>query len=473
MTPSFQLARFLAVFLVRRVLRRGVLRSRGIRWFLLALALGAFLGFCAFGVVTLGQLIEDPAHLRPLLRVVGTSTPLWVLTLFTVVRVLFLRSSDLVELTFSFPLTNRARTLGFLLFEAMIVGIGVTMTLGALIAGTVSIGGVGVIGDILACLVMPAAVAYLLASIYHLAIERLLMRARLARLRAFLVPVILAATLAAVSVGVSSQAEPVLFAAVGQGPPTFAPQLVFADIAATLGPIVATAAWLTVMVVLVCAVCATAPRQFDPSRRFVILPRLLGGSEFSGYLAAHLRAIETITVCGIAVAGSYALLLADVRLPPVLLLAVGVQSVYAYVATEPIRASGPRRHAPAVRYLLMLGPQIVTLALVAVPVCAMSALTGARCDEILAVLGFAVSNIVVLTLAGIAFPPEKGNPFSVIAGIAIAGLAVGTITLGSNLLGLPAPFTAGLMLALTLLAVVLSITGMDRIERTARHEVVV
>ena len=69
----------------------------------------AFLGFCAFGVVTLRQLIVEPALLSPLMRVVGVSVPLWVLAIFTVVRVMFMKSGDLVELTFSFPLTNRAR----------------------------------------------------------------------------------------------------------------------------------------------------------------------------------------------------------------------------------------------------------------------------------------------------------------------------------------------------------------------------
>ena len=473
MNPSLQLAGFLSVFLLRRIIRRGVLKVPAIRWTLAAMGLATFVGFCAFGAVTLRQLITDPAHLSPLLRVVGLSTPLWVLTAFTVVRVLFMKSGDLVELTFSFPLTNRSRTWGFMIFESLLVAIGVSLMLGALVTGTISIGGFGALDEIATCLVMPTVVAYLLANVFHLAVERLLLRLRLARLRAFLVPVILAAALVAIYLGVSSQSEPVLFAAVGQGEDVFAIQLIFADIAAAHGAIVAAGVWLASVALLIVAAFAIAPRQFDPTRRFAILPRLFGGSEFGAYFAAHIRAIETITVCGLVLAGSYALLLADVRLPPFLLLAVTVQSVYAFVATEPLRECGPRRHGPATRYLLLLGPQLATLAIVSLPVSGLSALTGSTGIEILTVVGFAVSNIVVLTLAGIAFPPEKGNPFSVIAGVAVAGLVVGTIMLGTNLLGLPAFFTVGVMLGLTLVAAALSVTGMDRIERTARHEVVV
>lgn len=473
MNSALELARFLSLFLVRRVARRGVLRTPVVRWALAATLLAAFLGFCAFGVVTLRQLISDPALLSPLLRVVGTSTPLWVLTIFTVVRVMFMKSGDLMELTYSFPLTNRARTLGFMLFETTLVGIGVAVSLGALVTGAIAIGGVGVLEEIITCLVMPTAVTYLLASVFYLGIERLLLRLRIARLRAFLVPVILAVAIVAVSLGVSAQSEPVLFAAAGEGEDYFAIQLLFADIADGHGLIVATISWLVVIVLLVLAVCAAAPRHFDPTRRFTVLPRLFGGSEFGASVAAHLRAIETLTVCGIAFAGSYALFVAQVRLAPVLLIAVTVQAVYAFVSTAPLRASGPRRHGPATQYLLLLGPQLVTLALVAVPTSILSALTGAKLDEILAIVGFAASNVVVLALAGIAFPPEKGNPFSVIAGVVIAGLVTGTIMLGTNLLGLPVWFNATVMAILTLTAAALSIHGMRMIERTARHEVVV
>ncbi|MDY0984249.1 hypothetical protein SOM10_10110 [Microbacterium sp. CFBP9023] len=473
MTPALQLAGFLSVFLVRRIARRGVLRLPSVRWTIALAGLAAFVGFCAFGVVILRQLISEPEQLSPLLRVVGVSTPLWILTVFTVVRVLFMKASDLVELTFSFPLTNRARTLGFMLFESLVMGLGVVLMLGALVTGTISIGGFGILDQVITCLVMPSTVAYLVASVYYLGLERLLLRLRLARLRAFLVPVVLAATLVALYLGVSTQSESVLFAAVGQGDDYFAVQLLFADIAASHGTMAATGIWLAMLALLVCAVFAIAPRQFDPTRRFAIVPRLFGPTEFGAYFAAHIRGIETVTVCGISLAGSYALFLADIRLPPILLLAVTVQSVYAYVSTEPLRACGPRRHGPGMRYVLVIGPQLATLAIIASPISILSALTGARLDEILSVVGFAVSNVIVLTLAGIAFPPEKGNPFSVIAGAAVAGLVTGTIMLGTNLLGLPPQFTVGVMLALTLIAAALSIAGMDRIERTSRHEVVV
>ncbi|MFS0895196.1 hypothetical protein [Microbacterium sp. 179-I 3D3 NHS] len=472
MTQVFALTGFLWMFLVRRVLRRGALRLPVVRWTIAIAVLAAFAGFCVFGIVTLRQLIADPALLSPLLRVAGTAIPMWVLAIFTVVRVMFMKSSDLVELTFCFPLTNRARTLGFMLFEAMLVAAGVVVILGALIAGAVSISGVGIVDDVVTCLLMPTLVCYLLASLYYLALERLLLHFRLARLRAFLVPVILGATLVALSFVVSSQAERVLFAAT-EGEGHVAVQLVLADIAAAHGLVAATVVWLAVVALLIVAVCIAAPRQFDPTRRFARVPRLLGASEFGTYFTAHARAIETITVYGIVFAGSYALFVADIRLPPFLLIATTIPAVYAFVATEPLRACAPRRHRPIGLYLLLVGPQLLALGLCALPVGVLSALTGISWSEIVVVVGFCASNVVVLTLAGIVFPPEKGNPFSVVVGVAVAALVTGTLMLGANLPGLPAAVGATALVLLTLTAALFSAVALRKIERTERHEVVV
>ncbi|KNY05368.1 hypothetical protein [Microbacterium sp. GCS4] len=471
MTPALTLAGFLGTFLVRRVLRHGVLRVPAIRALLVAVVVIALGGALTFGVVTLRSIITDPELLRPLLRVAGTAVPMWTLALFTVVRVLFLRSNDLVELTYCLPVTNRARTIGFMLFEAALVGAGTAVILGALVVGALSIGGIGILDDIVTCLVMPSVISYLLASALYLALERGLLRLRLARLRSFLVPVILAGSLIALSVVTTAQSERVLFAAVDRGPEHFAVQLLFADLAETLGPVVATVAWLAIVAVLVALILVVNPRSFEPTRRFAIAPRLFGSSEFGAYVAAHLRPIETMTVYGLVLGGSYALLLLDIELPPFLLVACTVSAVYAHVSTAPLRAIGPRRHGLLVRYLLIVAPQATALVLCAVPIGVMSALTGIDVVTILAVVGFALSNIVVLTLAGIAFPPEKGNPFSVIVGIVTTGIVTGTLLLGTDLLGLPTGVSVVSLLVISAAAVGLSLLGMQKIERTERHEV--
>lgn len=472
MRPVFTLTGFLSLFLIRRILRRGALQIPFVRWALGGWGVAVFAGFCVLGVVLLRQLIRDPALLDPLLRVAGTAIPMWVLAIYTVVRMMFMKSGELLELTFSFPLTNRARALGLMLFETLLVGAGVTIVLGALLAGSLSIGGIDVLDEVITSLVMPTLSSYLLASVYYLAFERLLLRLGLARLRAFVVPVLLAVTLIALYFGVAAQAEPVLFASVGHRD-YFAMQLIYSDIAAAYGLPLATVAWLFSSVLLVVVVCALTPKQFEPTRRFAAVPALFGRSEFGAYVSAHIRAIETITVCGIVLAGSYVLFVIGVRVPPFLLIAVTLQGVYAYASTGSLRLSGPRRHGSLRRYILLVAPQLITSAFIAIPVSLMSALTGIAWIEIFEVLAFTVTSTVIMTLAGIMFPPEKGNPFSVVIGVGFVGLTTGALMLGANLLGLPVWVNSSALALLTTAAIVFSIRGMRKVERIERHELAV
>ncbi|WP_158864859.1 hypothetical protein [Leifsonia sp. AG29] len=87
--------------------------------------------------------------------------------------------------------------------------------------------------------------------------------------------------------------------------------------------------------------------------------------------------------------------------------------------------------------------------------------------HLLAVVRSFESGVAVLltTLAGVAFPPERGNPFSVLVGVAVVAVTVGTVVLGVNIFSLPTPVTVGGMAALTAVAAAYSIYGIARIEK--------
>ncbi|WAH98787.1 hypothetical protein [Arthrobacter sp. MMS18-M83] len=68
------------------------------------------------------------------------------------------------------------------------------------------------------------------------------------------------------------------------------------------------------------------------------------------------------------------------------------------------------------------------------------------------------------------FPPEKGNPFTVIIGILLTMIIVMIVGLGLNVFNLDPIISAVIFAALNLLVVFYSILGMQRMERIARHE---
>jgi uncharacterized membrane protein YwzB len=82
-----------------------------------------------------------------------------------------------------------------------------------------------------------------------------------------------------------------------------------------------------------------------------------------------------------------------------------------------------------------------------------------------------LSNILVSTLVGIAFPPEKGNPFTVIIGVLLTVIVVMIVALGLNVFNFDPIISTANIAALNLLVIFYSILGMRKMERIVRNEV--
>jgi len=469
MKAVLTLTKFLNLFVIRRVLYHGMLRIPAIRWVFIFGSAAFVLGFCALGVIILDEIITDPVMLIPLLRVAGTAVPLWVIAIYAAVKIMFMKSGQLVELTFGFPLTNRARALAFMLFEALFVIVGIFLILAALVSGVTSIGGLGVLSEVTTSLVMPTVVCYLLVSIFYLAIERIILFLRIARLRSFLIPIVLAISLGGVYFGITNQSEKVLFSSVGLED-YFAIQLIYSEIADAWGIVISFLFWVTTVGLLVALVCFLTSREFVPTKRFANILYSDSKSEFSSYLAAYFRSIETITLYGIVLLASFLLFIITADVPPFLLLALAIQGVYFYSATEPIRALSIARNNVFQRYALLLSPQLLGILFASIPIGAVAIIVGISWVEVLSIILFSISGVIIMTLSGIAFPPERGNPFSVIIGIFALGLVAIIIILGINIFNLPLWINFIILMFFTALAAFLSVAGMQKIEREKRYE---
>ena len=75
-------------------------------------------------------------------------------------------------------------------------------------------------------------------------------------------------------------------------------------------------------------------------------------------------------------------------------------------------------------------------------------------------------------LVGIIFPPEKGNPFSVVIGVILLLSVVATFALGLNMFGLSTEVNVVIIAVLLGFAVFFSVLGISRNEKGVRHEMV-
>ncbi|MFJ5955442.1 hypothetical protein ACIQC5_05715 [Paenarthrobacter sp. NPDC092416] len=466
------LFRLFWIFIVRRVLGRGLLSSAAVRTSALVLVVTAFAGFNLLSYVVLKQYLGGTGLFEPVLQVANASVPFWVLIAYTLIRVLFMKADELLKLSFNLPVTNKERTLAFSLFEASIV-LGMTIfVFGAFSISTVLIEGLEYVPKVLASIWFPALSAYLLLSLGYYVLERVLMALRWARFRGLVVPMVLATGLALLFPHTNEQSALIAQSFV-DGKDYVTPVLVFAILEDTVGFWLSAVAFVTTTAVVIPVVVAFAPKAYVPLRRyFVVLPSRLADRKLGAYVLVLFRSFETMVAVLFVVVYSLFAWAQHIVLPPFALLLVTFQGVYAYANSEPLRRSSLHPGRTMTNYLCIVGSQGILLLTLAIPVVTISLVQGIAWDACLPVAGFCVSNILISTLVGIAFPPEKGNPFTVLIGVLLTVVVIMIVALGLNVFNLEPTMSAVVYTALSILVVFYSILGMKRMERISRHEVV-
>ncbi len=466
---TWLLVRFLLTFISRRVLGRGILRSRSAKTVALMLGLTAFVGYCLLTAFVLEQYF-DSSTTEILLTSAGVATPLWVLIAYTVIRVLFLKADELTALTFTLPATNRERALAFSAFEAIIV-MAVAMTVfGAFIFGAVYVSGIDFLADALFVIVFPALLCYFLFSALYLAFERATIALGVGRLRGLLMPIAFTLALVVMFLTISAQTEGMFVAYVAEEPWS-APQLLFLLIADQSHPALAIAAFFAALALCIGLVLWLAPRDYEPLKRhYRVLSSRMSQSALGIHLLAMVRSFETLIVIVFSLLALAAMVVFEIAMPPFVIMLVTFQGVYAFANTDSIRRMTPRIRGTSSSYLSMIGAQVIVVAVVAVPSVIASSVMGIGMQFSLLVVGFSICNIFLTTLIGIMFPADKGNPFSVLIGVVLVFAIVAMLAVGVNLFDLPLIVNVGVVIFIAALAVGFSITGMNRIERNRRYD---
>jgi hypothetical protein len=465
------LFRLFWLFIVRRVLGRGVLANPAARLSALFLVLAAFAGFNVLSYVVIRQYLGGTGLLGPVLQVANASVGFWVLIAYTLIRVLFMKADELLRLSFNLPVTNKERTLAFGLFESSIVILMTVFVFGAFSISTVLIEGPDYIPRVLAAIWFPAISTYLLLSLGYYLLERALLALKIARLRGLVVPMVLALGLAVVFPQTNEQSAQIAESYV-YGRDYFAPALLYARLEEDTGLWFSALVLLATSAAIVPAVVAAAPRNYVPMRRFFLfLPSWLAGRNFGVYILVLFRSFETMVAVLFVVVYSVFAWIQHLVFPPYALVLVTFQGVYAFSNSEPLRRLVTYPGRTVANYLRLIGSQGVLLVAVAIPVMAISMAQGVASEACLPVAGFCLSNMLISTLIGIAFPPEKGNPFTVIIGVLLTVIVVMIVALGLNVFNFDLPISAGIIAVLNLLVVFYSILGMQRMERIARYEV--
>ncbi len=465
------LFRLFWLFIVRRVLGRGLLASTAARLSALFLIVAAFAGFNVLSYVIIRQYLGGTGLLEPVLQVANASVGFWVLIAYTLIRVLFMKADELLKLSFNLPVTNKERTMAFALFESSLVLLVTVFVFGAFSISTVLIEGTDYIPRVLASIWFPAISTYLLLSLGYYLLEHALQVLRIARLRGLVVPMVLAFGLAVAFPQTSEQSSQIAESYI-TGRDYFAPALLYAKLQEDIGLWFSALVLLATSAAIITAIVAVAPRNHVPMRRFfAFLPSWLAGRKFGVYLLVLFRSFETMVAVSFVIIYCVFTWIEHLVLPPYALAVITFQGVYAFSNSEPLRRSVTSPGRTPANYLRLVGSQGILLLVVGIPIITISVTQGVAFEACLPVLGFCLSNILISTLVGIAFPPEKGNPFTVIIGVLLTVIVVMIVALGLNVFNFDPITSAAIFAVLNLLVAFYSILGMRRMERIARHEV--
>lgn len=465
------LARMLLVFFVRKVLAVGALRSPVVRLLLAAGAVLLAVVCTGAAFLFLRPLAADRQVWELVLETTTVSALLWTQCAFLFVKVLFLNSEGLLELSFHLPLTGRERAVALLVYEGVMVLVVASAGLFSITVATLLVLGPSSLPLLLETIVVPVLVTYGVLSVLHLLVVRAVTRTR-ARRVAHLIGILAAFALMLVY----ARQLPGLVRDVSrrylEHDASFHPVTAPGWLADRFGTPAFVLAAAFVVAMLAIAVIGLTPQQYvRPSHYLKLWPGASARAVLTAYDRCLLRSSQT-WLAGLAAGGVLLTLCLHPTVNPLWALSLlPMGGMYQFAATEPLRSSGLDRSTPWRIYLRLLRAQLI---LVAGGVAAASVVVLALAPGSLPgagpALGGSVFAVVSTTFIGVMFPAEHDNPFSVFIGISSTAMVGFVLGAALGILRLDQVVLVAALLALTAVIASYTVIGIRLNQHRSRHE---
>ncbi|WP_250031718.1 hypothetical protein [Paractinoplanes maris] len=435
---SLALARMLMLFFSRRVLRKGALRAAPVR---LAVAVG-LVALLVMGAAVAYSFLKDVGGdteiWRFLFEVSTVSLILWVQIAFLIVKILFMNSEEILELSFQLPVTNRERSVAFMIYEISMTGIVVALGAFSFSVAALLVLGPAAIPQLLVSIILPVVLAYLLLSAIYQILARVVGFLRLRSIE----NVLLILALFVLLVFYSSRMQGLVLEASQaylNKDEKFAWATAVSWVAHQYGAPAAIGAATALAIAVFFLVIRLAPSRYIRHSRYIDVPagrwarRLLGPYDWCLLRSSQTMVNATTTLV------LFVYLLFDSKINPIWSFAIlSVGGLYQFAATQPLRVLVGTTSSHWRIYGLLIRAQLILLALFALPGIAILWIVDAQAlgQGSTALLG-CVSGVLITTCVGIIFPSEKDNPFSVFVGMSLVGALLALAVISVGLLQLP------------------------------------
>lgn len=464
------LARMLLVFFSRKVLRMGVLRSRGARLIAAAGVLTLMTMSIVVGYLFLKPMVSDERAWSLLFEMSTVSAVLWVQIAFLLVKTLFLNAEGMLELSFQLPLTNRERAAAFMLYEASMAGIVAATGFVSLSTASFLLLGPAAVPRIAEAIVFPVVLTYLVLNVGYQLAGRVLLLLGIRRIKNVLLILLTFAGLLAYASHASTLTTRVTTAYLTGGDP-----LVWVSALSWLsrhnGWAVMAGAFALLAATLALLALWLMPSQHVGQSRYLNVPlgravRLLGPYDLS-----LIRSAQTWVGASIAATVFVYLSIEPVTNPMWGLAVLSLGGLYQFAATGPLRTVVVGRTGPWTIYARLVKAQLIVLASFTLPALLALLLIDVRLvAQSPPVLLGCLAGVLLSICIGVLFPAENDNPFSVFIGLSVTGAALGLVGVGLGVLQLPPVAVTAFVVCALAMFVWYAVHGIRTAESRRRHE---
>ncbi|WP_138414263.1 hypothetical protein [Sinomonas gamaensis] len=466
------LARLFFRYFTRKALSVGVLRCRLARTLLSLSAVAGVTLLSAVAASVFHDMIPGKRELFLVMQVSTAGVVFWTFVVFIFVKILFVKSDQLMRYTMLLPVSHRERSAALTLYEFSMVALSVGVLFLPLAIACLTRLGAEAIPAMVTGIFMTAVSAYLVLSVLHNLVALALEAFGGSRL----VHIVTLSLMAALTLWYNGASLTLIRDITGdylQGSVGFHLVNLFPFLSEQAGWPMAAAAFLTLSAVLTILAAFTSPRIFPLPRRFIRVPVPFAGRSLWPMVAALTRRSEWWIAVGVAYVCSILLWLEGDTAFAYSALILLSQGVYVHSAASRLRLMPGYTRSAGKEVAYMLIGQAIVVAIHALPISLLATVRPDALDDLRTVGLALLSGVILTTLIAIVFVAENDSPLVVFTGYAVCTGTLVSIGAMVGVLQVPGPWLWFAAACTQVLAVVYSVAGMKQIMRWKRHEAAV
>ncbi len=452
----------------RRVLSVGILQKTSVR-------VGIAATILVMGLLTTALnylFLRDAGVSNALLLFLSKGSSLTVIqgsmAAFLFIRILFWRSDEMLTFVEQLPLSHRERIVSLLLFEGMfVVGIAISMYVPMAISLSLLLG-IGALPTTLVGLVFPAAITFLLLAIFTNFLSQVFSHRRLRALGSILIPASLIALIAFFSALVPPLIGELSREALAGGN-SFHGIDAFSYVAIRYTHWVSIGIFIVSAAVLTALALALVPRTYPKTSRNLNIPIITRKTALWPYLAALSRRGDSLLLVVLTFVISLTLFVKGNEKFGYALIIPLAQGIYSYSATRNLRLMPGYSATAAVELRRIIFAQITISLVYTIPFLGLYAFKPATAINIFGVLAAQIGTVSVATFLGVLFPPDRENPFSIMASLVLCLLFGLILVVTLAILRLPVIANVLIIIALQVLALYYSVQAIESLRKKERY----